>query len=123
MSPHRAKLKSFLRARILRRNLTDAEEKLWAHLRTHQLAGAGFRRQHPIGIYIVDFCAPRKKIIVELDGEQHGEHKEYDELRTAFLQEKGYKVLRFWNSEVIRNMEGVLETIFNCLKNCVFEED
>jgi adenine-specific DNA-methyltransferase len=85
------------------------------------LAGVGFRRQHPIGIYIVDFCAPREKIIIELDGDQHGKQKEYDELRTAFLREKGYRVLRFWNGEVMRNINGVLETILNCLQDRVVE--
>jgi very-short-patch-repair endonuclease len=121
MSPRRVKLKSYLRARILRQNLTEAEKKLWTRLRAHRLAGAGFRRQHPIGIYIVDFCAPREKIIIELDGDQHGKQKEYDELRTAFLREKGYRVLRFWNGEVMRNINGVLETILNCLQDRVVE--
>jgi very-short-patch-repair endonuclease len=122
MSPHRAKLKSYLRARILRRNLTEAEKKLWLHLRAHRLADAGFRRQHPIGIYIVDFCAPREKIIIELDGDQHSEQKEYDEMRTAFLQARGYRVLRFWNSEVMRNIYGVLGTILKCLQDRVVEK-
>jgi very-short-patch-repair endonuclease len=115
--------KSFLRARILRRNLTDAEKKLWSRLRAHRLAGIGFRRQHPIGMYIADFCAPRKKIVIELDGNQHLEQKEYDVIRTAFLQKRGYKVLRFWNGEVMRNMERVLETILNCIDNRMIQED
>jgi very-short-patch-repair endonuclease len=103
--------KTFLRARILRRSLTPAEKKLWPRLRAHRLAGAGFRRQHPIGPYIVDFCAPRKKIIIELDGEPHTSQKEYDSARSDFLGENGYTVIRFWNHEVITDIERVLKKI------------
>ncbi|MBN2084136.1 MAG: DUF559 domain-containing protein [Anaerolineales bacterium] len=103
--------KTFLRARILRRNLTIAERKLWRYLRAHRLAGAGFRRQHPIGSYIVDFCAPRKKIIIELDGEPHKSQMEYDTARSEYLNELGYSVLRFWNREVMEEIEAVLKRI------------
>jgi very-short-patch-repair endonuclease len=73
--------------------------------------GVGFRRQHPLGPYIVDFCAPRKKIIIELDGEGHKFQPEYDAARTMFLKAKGYKILRFWNDEVIQNIIGVMKSI------------
>jgi very-short-patch-repair endonuclease len=103
--------KTFLRARILRRNLTAAEKILWARLRSHRLDGAGFLRQHPLGSFIVDFCAPRKKVIIELDGEQHAYQKEYDSARSEYLKDKGYIVLRFWNNDVLRNIDGVMDTI------------
>jgi very-short-patch-repair endonuclease len=95
----------------LRRNPTVAESTLWKYLRAHRLREAGFRRQHAIGPYIVDFCSPRLKIIIELDGGQHATQKEYDSRRTAFLEQQGYYVLRFWNNEVAQNLEGVLRII------------
>jgi very-short-patch-repair endonuclease len=100
----------------LSRNQTPAEEKLWTHLRTHRTGDVHFRRQHAIGNYIVDFAAPRKKLIIELDGGQHLEQEEYDQERTAFLNAKGYKVLRFWNNDVLNNLEGVLAVIWQALK-------
>jgi very-short-patch-repair endonuclease len=103
--------KTFLRARILRRCLTPAEKKLWPRLRAHRLSGVGFRRQHPIGPYIVDFCAPRKKIIVELDGEPHASQKEYDSGRSEYLGSLGYTVIRFWNHEVMADIDAVLKKI------------
>ena len=96
------------RAAELRHNLTPAEAKLWSRLRAHQLNGVGFRRQHAIGNYIADFCAPSQKLIVEVDGGQHLEQEEYDTERTAFLESKGYRVLRFWNNEVLHEIESVL---------------
>ena len=101
----------FKQAKQLRRNQTEAEAKLWSHLRNHQLKDIGFRRQHAIGPYIVDFCAPRKKLIIELDGGQHLEQEEYDRERTSFLASKGYQVLRFWNNEVMKDIDGVLRVI------------
>ena len=99
MSTHkRTTPKVFKKAKELRRNQTEAEAKLWSCLRNHQLNNVGFRRQHAIGNYIVDFCAPRRKLIIELDGGQHLEQEEYDAERTEFLESRGYKVLRFWNS-------------------------
>jgi len=95
------------RAVELRRALTPAEALLWSKLRNHQLHNVGFRRQHAIGGYIVDFCAPSLKLIIELDGGQHAEQAGYDAARTAFLEKKGYRVLRFWNNEVLQNLEGV----------------
>ena len=75
-----------------------------------------FRNQHAIGNYIVDFCAPRKKLIIELDGSQHLEQQEYDDERTAYLKSKGYKVLRFWNNDVLNNTDSVLTVILDTLK-------
>lgn len=75
-----------------------------------------FRNQHAIGNYIVDFCAPRKKLIIELDGSQHLEQEEYDKERTAFLESKGYRVLRFWNNDVMNNIESMLGVIWDVLK-------
>ena len=96
------------RAKELRRNQTEAEAKLWSYLRNHQLNNVGFRRQHAIGNCIVDFCAPRRKLIIELDGGQHLEQEEYDAQRTEFLESRGYKVLRFWNNDVLKNIEDVI---------------
>jgi len=74
-----------------------------------------FRNQHAIGNYIVDFCAPRKKLIIELDGSQHLEQKEYDEERTKYLESRGYRVLRFWNNDVMKDVENVLKVIWSVL--------
>lgn len=97
--------------RDLRRNPTPAEAKLWQALRGNQLAGVHFRRQHPLGTYIVDFCAARLKLVIEVDGAQHKDQNDYDQLRTAELQRKGYQVLRFWNRQVLDDLDGVLRVI------------
>ena len=76
-----------------------------------------FRNQHAIGNYIVDFCAPRRKLIIELDGSQHFEQQEYDEERTKYLETRGYKVLRFWNNDVMNDIESVLQAIWNVLND------
>lgn len=115
MKHKRTTPKIFTRAQELRHHQTEAETKLWAYLRSHRMSGAGFRRQHAIGNYIVDFCAPRQKLIVELDGSQHLELKEYDIERTAFLESKGYRVIRFWNNDVTKDIEGVAKTILDAL--------
>jgi very-short-patch-repair endonuclease len=109
--------KVFKRAKELRRNQTEAEAKLWSYLRNHQLNNVGFRRQHAIGNYIVDFCAPRRKLIIELDGGQHLEQEEYDAHRTEFLESRGYKVLRFWNNDVLKNIEDVIHEIQRTLED------
>jgi len=96
-------------ARKLRRNSTDVERKLWHRLRDKQVEGFRFRRQRPIGKYIVDFICLEAKLIVELDGGQHAESTVNDAKRTVFLESLGYRVLRFWNHEVIENIERVLE--------------
>ena len=97
-------------AKKLRINSTDTEKYLWKYLRGKQLTGFKFRRQHLIGKYIVDFVNLERKIIIELDGGQHLENKK-DELRDKWLKERGYDVLRFWDNEVLTNVEGVLEVI------------
>ena len=99
------------KARNLRKNSTDAEKYLWRHIRNRQLEGWKFRRQFPIGQYIADFVCPELKLIIEIDGGQHAELAEYDLRRTEFLQARGYQVVRFWNNEVLGNIEGVLETL------------
>src|SRR5438128_2206708 len=97
-------------ARRLRRDLTDAERRLWAVLRERRLAGYRFRRQYPIGNFIVDFACTKYQLIVEADGGQHSDN-EADQRRTAFLQREGWRVIRFWNNDVLANTEGVVETI------------
>ena len=108
--------KIFGRAKELHRNMSPAEVKLWTHLRAHRVGNVHFRNQHAIGSYIVDFCAPRKKLIIELDGGQHLDQKEYDEERTKYFEGRGYKVLRFWNNEVMNNIDDVLKVIWSVLK-------
>jgi very-short-patch-repair endonuclease len=79
--------------------------------------GIHFRRQHAIGLYITDFCAPRRKLIIELDGSQHLEQQEYDEERTAYFKSLGYRIIRFWNHEVMNDPEGVLHAIRHALED------
>ena len=99
-------------AKTLRRNLTDAEQKLWYHLRAHRFMGRKFKRQKPpIGRYVVDFVCLEEKLIIELDGSQHAESAEYDQESDSWLRSQGYTVLRFWNNEMMNEMEGVLEKI------------
>ena len=104
------------RARELRHNPTDAERALWRRLRQRRLAGHRFRRQHLLGPYIVDFFCFQKGLAIEVDGGQHSERTVYDAQRTAWLEAQGYRVLRFWNNEVIEEMEGVEETILEALE-------
>jgi len=97
-------------ARKLRKNQTDAEKYLWYYLRRRQLNGLKFRRQQPIGKYVVDFVNFEKKIVIELDGSQHiGSLK--DEKRDRWLERQGFKILRFWDNDVLKNISGVLEVI------------
>ena len=102
-------------AQTLRCNRTDAEGLLWHYLRNNQLDGHRFRRQHPIGPYIVDFACLARKILIELDGSQHAERQDNDKKRDAFLRARGYRVLRFWNNEVFENCFGVLERIYEAV--------
>ncbi|HEY8191813.1 MAG TPA: primosomal protein N', partial [Alphaproteobacteria bacterium] len=102
-------------ARELRQNQTDVEKKLWHALNDRQLHGFKFRRQYAFHPYIADFACPEKNLIVELDGGQHAERQEYDCERTAFFEKNGFKVLRFWNNEVIESMDGILQTIADAL--------
>ena len=112
MSTHkRTTPKIFKRAKELRQNQTEAEAKLWSYLRKHQINDVGFRRQHAIGNHVVDFCAPRRKLIIELDGSQHLEQEEYNAERTDSLESRGYKVIRFWNNEVLNDIDGVIRKI------------
>jgi very-short-patch-repair endonuclease len=99
------------RARALRKRQTDAERFLWRRLRARQLGGYKFRRQELLDPYIVDFVCLESKLIVELDGGQHSEQLEYDAERSSYLSRLGFKVLRFWNHDVLRNIEPVLEWI------------
>jgi len=98
-------------ARSLRSNMTDVERILWRTIRGRQLHGHRFRRQHPIGPYIADFACLDKKCVIELDGGQHQSQVDYDENRTLFLQKRGWKVLRFWNNDVLNNLDGVVSTV------------
>lgn len=102
-------------AKNLRKNQTDAERKMWRHLRNRALAGFKFRRQCPIGPYIVDFVCLEKMLIVEIDGGQHNENIQKDSRRTRHLESRGFKVLRFWNNEVLANIESVLDVIRTAL--------
>ena len=104
-------------AKTLRRTQTDAEQKLWYHLRAHRFMGRKFKRQKPIGRYVVDFVCLEAKLIIELDGGQHAENVEYDYVRDSWLRGEGYVVLRFWNNELMNEMEGVLERIRLTLSN------
>ncbi len=108
-----------LRARHLRRNLTDAEKRLWFHLRASRFFGHKFQRQKTIGPYIVDFCCHESRLILELDGGQHGTLacQEKDLTREMFLKSRGYAVIRFWNHDVLANTEGVLQRIEELLKS------
>jgi very-short-patch-repair endonuclease len=105
----KSKLKQF--AKNLRTNATDVELLLWQHLRSHRFFDVKFKRQQPIGGYIVDFICFKAKLIIELDGGQHMEQREYDEKRTGWLRSQGFEIIRFWNNEVIENLEGVLMVI------------
>ncbi len=106
-----------LLARKLRRNQTDTEKKLWLHLRNRQLSGFKFRRQHPIGKYIADFCCFERRLIIEVDGGQHSGDSVNDFLRADYLTKKGYQIVRFWNHEILQNMESVLAVIVRALKS------
>jgi len=100
-------------ARKMRKAMTNAELKLWNELRAHRLMGLSFRRQLPIAGYIVDFACPAKKLIVEVDGSQHGDagNIKADQERTRKLEALGYTILRFWNDDVIRDINGVCQHI------------
>ena len=99
------------RARTLRRDMTEAERVLWSRLRNRQLENVKFVKQFPIGPYVADLAVRRLRLVIELDGGQHNESK--DAPRTKLIEEHGYRVIRFWNNDVMGNIEGVLETIVN----------
>jgi very-short-patch-repair endonuclease len=102
-------------AKQLRKRSTDAENLLWRHLQRKQIEGFKFRRQQPIGNYIVDFVCLTKKIVIEIDGGQHAVYQESDRTRDEWFRTNGFSVFRFWNTELFENLEGVLETIRNAL--------
>ena len=106
------------RARGLRSSQTIAESKLWRELRAKRFAGWKFRRQHPYGPYFLDFYCARKKVAIELDGGGHASEAQsrYDEIRSEYLQERGIRVLRFWNNDVLQQTTAVLLTIWNEMK-------
>jgi very-short-patch-repair endonuclease len=108
-------------ARRLRRRQTDAERYLWFKLRNQRLGGLKFRRQMQLNGFVVDFCCPDAKLIIEVDGGQHALRSEQDLLRTKNLETSGYLVLRFWNNDVLRNIDGVLEEILRTVNQQAFE--
>jgi len=103
-------------ARRLRRDQTDVERKLWSRLRDRRLCGVRFRRQHPIGPFIVDFCSIEANLVIELDGGQHALQARSDAARTEFLRRQGYRVLRFWDNEALANIDAVLQRIVEALR-------
>jgi very-short-patch-repair endonuclease len=108
-----------LRARELRRSPTHIERLLWNRLRFWQIDGFKFRRQQPLGNYIADFVCFERRLIVEIDGGQHAAKKEYDAKRDSWLHDR-FIVLRFWNSDIVENMEGVLQSILDNLRSTPF---
>jgi very-short-patch-repair endonuclease len=102
-------------ARRLRRQSTDAERKLWNRLRSRSINGFKFVRQEPIGPYVVDFVCREQRLVIEVDGGQHATDKR-DAVRDGWLTQHRFRVLRFWNNDVLSNIEGVLETIANALQ-------
>ncbi len=106
------------RRRDLRHNQTDAEKKLWQALRSRQFEGLKFRRQYSVGPYILDFYCPEKKLCIELDGGQHATNIDHDKQRSQYLTGLGMTVVRFWNNDVLKNIEGVTQTLTKlCQKN------
>ena len=103
------------RAKALRSDMTEAERSMWSALRAHRLQDLSFRRQSPIGPFIVDFACQKHGLVVEIDGGQHSESNR-DAARDQWLASKGYRVLRFWNSDVLRNRDGVLQTIVDAVQ-------
>ena len=102
-------------SKALRQNMTDAEQRLWKHLRAHRLDGQKFRRQQPIGPYVVDFVHFGVRLIVEADGGQHADAP-HDKVRDAWLQAQGFQVLRFWNDDILLRTEAVLESIWAAVR-------
>ena len=104
------------KARQLRRNLTEAERHLGGHLRLRQIEGHKFRRQQPLGEYIVDFVCFERRLIIEVDGGQHSEKKSYDSERDEWLKAQGFSILRFWNHQVLQEIQAVKEIIYKSLE-------
>jgi very-short-patch-repair endonuclease len=116
MPPRRTTPQGYEHGRNLRKNPTPAEKKLWSRLKDRQVNGVKFRRQHAIGNYIPDFCAIKEKLIIELDGSQHLEQEEYDNERTKYFESLGYKVIRFWNNQIMNDMNSVILAITYALE-------
>lgn len=118
---HPAQLPEDLRAyaREMRSHMTDAEALLWKLLHNRRIANAKFRRQHPVGRYILDFYCDEKKLAVELDGSQHMNAVDYDQKREAWLKSQGVRILRFWNNQVLAETESVMEAIYGELVTAV----
>jgi very-short-patch-repair endonuclease len=110
-SDYRTRKGTLIKARRLRRDMTEVEKRLWYLLRRGQFEGVKFKRQVPIGPYIVDFACLSWRLIIELDGGQHDSQRKQDARRTAYLEAEGYRVIRFWNNEVLENLDYVLATI------------
>jgi len=104
-------------ARSLRSRQTDAERKLWSRLRDRRLNGVRFRRQHPVGPFVADFASLELGLVIELDGGQHAPQRAADVARTRFLEERGFRILRFWDDDVLTNIDGVLERIAEFLRS------
>jgi len=104
------------KTKTLRSNQTEAEKRLWKELRAKRYQGLKFRRQVAIGLYIADFVCHEKKLVIEVDGGQHANQVAADNQRTKFFEKDGYKVLRFWNNEVLENLEGVMKVIYINIK-------
>ena len=107
---------SIARARRLRQEMTEAERRLWSVLRGRQLGGWKFRRQHPLGPYVLDFACFERHVAVEADGGQHA-GSEHDQRRTLWLEGQGWRLLRFWNNEILQNTDGVLQEILRFLES------
>ena len=112
------KLKKTGLAKSFRKKPTETEYKLWGYLRANQLGGFKFRRQAPIGNYIVDFVCFSKKVVVELDGESHSLKQDDDKKRERWLENQGFTILRFWNMDVMNDIDGVLNLIWKVCKDC-----
>jgi len=104
-------------AKALRKRMTDAERRLWRYLRNRELGGWKFRRQYPVGPYIIDFICVEKNLVIEVDGGKHAENEELDIQRSEYLNKMGYRVFRFWNNQVLQETEAVLEMILAILMN------
>ena len=104
-------------ARELRKNLTEAERRLWMCLRYRQMNGHKFRRQHPIGPYVADFACLEKGLVIELDGGQHSQQVVYDSNRDSWLEDRGFRVLRFWNNQVVEEIGAVKGAILEALES------
>jgi len=106
------------RSRELRLNATDAERKLWQQINARKVAGVRFNRQFPIGPFICDFVSRSARLVIEVDGGQHAVDVAKDEARTAYLEARGYRVIRFWNNDVLERIEGVVSEIERVLATC-----